>query len=309
MGGRSRIFMISAALLVLTICGLTYSLIKQASDAQFEASQAAVRIAQERQAEQLKLMDLIQANGPDVINRADELQKQLDGEMGQLVQSSQQPAIEASIRRIVQEVGKGQDLTIEMLDVKRSDPEDSDFRLHTYSLHMLGRPNSLGEVVNRLYGLPHLAQVHRVAAASRDNSLRNYKMVIDLVLYELKIGEQPKVTDDQALRAFTSGLTDLAGVDLTGLEAEVQALRDGEARIGGQRVMIIKVAKAEQQLGILSKSLTSLQALVTECKANRQLLTTNLPTLFARLRGTAIGGAALVVRGDSVTFPDYAGVE
>ena len=309
MGGRSRIFIVSAAFLVLVICGLTYSLIKQASDAQFEASRALVQSAQERQAEQLKLMGQIQTNGPGVISRAADLQKQLEGESGQLTNTSQQPEIEASIRRVVQEVGKGQDLAIESLDVKRSDPEGSAFRLHIYSLYMIGRPNSLGEVVNRLYALPHLAQVQRVAAASRDNSLRNYKMVIDLALFELKVGEQAKVSDDQALRAFASGLTDLAGVDLTGLEAEVQALRDQETKLNAQRATIIEVARAEQNLAILEKSLAATNELVANCKANRQLLTTHLPTLFARLRGTAIGGAALVVKGDSVTFPDYAGVE
>lgn len=310
MAKRSRIFMISAVLLVLVDLGLAAGLVFQRQQSSTAHDRVLLEAEKSQLAERLTVARAIEQRLPDLEARFVDLRARRQEIEPRLYVPAQQSRVEAILTDLMQQPGgKAAGAQIQRIVTSVTD-EVPPLREHTFEVYAYGRMTVLPLFADGFFAEPRLGVLTRFAASSADFRFRDLEMVVRAHHYEVVIPEDAGPSEKEVEGSFdvvvpgaeqahnNAGLADLA--------AEIDTTR---AALTSLKPALVKAANLEAQIRLHEQLVAEFQALSQRSRDNKLIVEDNLPKLYLRVRNSPLGGAALLIEGDKVTFPDYTGEE
>jgi len=310
MGGRSRIFLAAAVVLLALNLGLAYAVVQQRDQATLSRDQAILELQLSQLQERLDVAKAVDSKLPEFKTTLSQLQSSFRAIESRLYNPEDQSVIEGNLTRMATSPrGRGPGMGVDRIST-RVTGETPPIRKHTFSVHLRGKMTLLPAFSEEFYNDPMLANVSRFAAMSPDMRFRDMDMVVRAHYYEADLDENPGPSEKEILEPFDTTITATGSADT---DPRLSALRTqvAEARgaIQALHPKLIEAASLDAKIAQYKIAMDQYETLVAKRGTYKDLATENLPKLYLRVRNSPLGGAALNISGDKVTFPDYAGDE
>ncbi len=304
MAKTSKLFQITVVTLVLLIIALVAAIYLQRRAVDRAQLKERLLLDSQRLDAISEKAKLVTPHLPELKERAQALEEAFKKWQPRFYTDMDRPAVESFLNQITR-TSQFELLGIEDVAVD----ENALFKEHVMNVRMRGPAKNLPVWANKFFSQQKLAHIDRISVISPDYKFQNVKIKVTLRYFEPR--DVMQVAPDKID-------LDRFGVDLSYVPpdadpddpeyGEVLERTLNQARaLDAMKKELADADVHERKIAGLQKLLREAQRLAESVASNRDLVLENLPTLYVRVRNSPLGSAALVVHGDTVTFPEIAG--